>query len=351
MRTDQRTRLLSLARVLLERTDGDHGLSLPELQAHLEDLGISSERKALYRDLAALREAGLDIQKLPTRPVSYAVVTRLFTPAQMALLLDAVRTSRSLTQAASDKIEERLLQLQSEHQAKAQAAPVHVTGRVKMQNEAVLDALSLIQRALAEKRDISFAYLRYGVDKKLAFVPASDGQERVKTPLFLVYSEGNYYLLVFDEQGPDQIRSYRVDRMANVMLREGSDPEHRPSPTFDVDRYVREHVGMYNMEPARMKLIVAEEAVAHIVDMFGVDGADIIQQKPTGAETGISEGKPRRWASVHVTAAPSPVFFGQIAQFGGDVRIASPKRVAKAYAAHLRTCLQAQMGDAFTLSA
>lgn len=353
MKTDQRSRILTLAKILYEQTDGAHGLTLPELQARLEDVSIPSERKALYRDLDALKDAGLDIQKLHTRPVSYAVASRLFTPVQMALLLDAVRTSRSITQANSDEIEEKLLRLQSTHQAKAQATPVHMAGRVKMQNETVLDTLALIQCALAEKRDISFSYLRYGANKKLESVPAADGQDRLKTPLYLVYSEGNYYLLVFDEEAPDQVRSYRVDRMTNVMIREDSDPTHRPSPTFDVDRYQRERIGMYNMKPVRMKLLVAEHAVAHIVDMFGADGIEITQARMpkhvrNGEDAAHDAGEvasTEHWANVHVTAAPSPVFFGQISQFGGDVRIVSPKRVASAYLSHLRMCLEAHCTD------
>ena len=54
--------------------------------------------------------------------------------------------------------------------------------------------------------------------------------------------------------------------------------------------------------------------------------------------TGPEEEK----AFVHVTAAPSPVLFSQIAQFGGRVRILGPRRVVEAYQAHLQACLADQ---------
>lgn len=331
MAQDRKPRILYVAKILFEQTDAAHGLTLPQIQDRLEGFGISSERKALYRDLAGLRETGFDIQKRPTRPVSYCLATRLFTPAQMALLLDAVRTSRSLTADSSAELIERLHELQSLHEAELMRSDVHVTGRVKMQNEAVLTTISLIQQAITDRRDISFRYLRYDASLKLVETAAQDGAERVKTPLFLVYRDDNYYLLVFDEEAPDSIRSYRIDRMANVMIRDESDPAHRPAPTFDIGRYERERIGMFNLEPVRLALEVAEGLMGSVVDLFGADG---MEATPARAHPG--------WANVHVTASPSPVLFGQIAQFAGQVRVKGPARVAKAYQEHLEACLAAQ---------
>lgn len=327
MAQDRKPRILYVAKILFEETDPEHGITMPQLLERLEDYGISSERKAVYRDLEGLREIGLRIEKTPTRPVGYCLAERLFTPAQMALLLDAVRTSRTITAQSSAELTERLHQLQSAHDPLRKAANVHVTDRVKTENDAVLTTLALIQQAMAERRDISFSYLRYDAGLHPVPVSAHDGQDRVKTPLFLVYSADTYYLLVFDDDGPDHLRSYRVDRMAHVMLREASDPAHRPDASFDIGKFERERLGMYNVEPVRLTLEVAEELMGSVVDLFGVDGTDATPAKEAG------------WANVHVSASPSPVLFGQIAQFGGKMRIRSPKRVADAYRKHLEACL------------
>lgn len=327
MAENRKSRIVYVAKILFEETDADHGITMPELLQRLADYGISSERKAVYRDLKGLADIGLSVERTATRPVGYYLATRLFTPTQMALLRDAVRTSRTITEANSVELLRRLGCLQSMHESARTSANVHVTGRVKTQNESVLTTLSLIQQAMAEKRDISFHYLRYDASLRLGRTEASDGSERVKTPLFLVYSDDNYYLLVFDETGPDSVRSYRVDRMENVMIRDVSDPAHKPDPAFDIARFEREHLGMFNVKPVRLSLTVAEELVGNIVDLFGVDGVQATPAKEPG------------WANVHVTASPSPVLFGQIAQFGGKVRIAGPARVANDYRAHLHACL------------
>lgn len=331
MAQDRKPRILYVAKILFEETDPEHGITMPQLLQRLEDHGITAERKALYRDIKGLREAGFDVQKTATRPVGYCLATRLFTPAQMALLLDAVRTSRTITAKTADELMSRLHQLQSVHDPLRTSAHVHVTGRARTQNDAVLTTLALIQQAMAEQRDISFQYLRYDASLQPIKVMAHDDQERVKTPLFLVYSDDNYYLLVFDETGPDKLRSYRVDRMTSVMIRDTSDPTHRTDPSFDVGRFERERLGMYNVEPVRITLAVREDLIGNIVDLFGVEGTSATPSKEQGG-----------WANVHVTASPSPVLFGQIAQFGGNVRVVSPKRVKEAYESHLRQCLRAQ---------
>ncbi len=328
MAPNRKPRILYVAKILFQETDPDHGLSLPQIQERLEGYGVASERKALYRDLEHLRTFGLDIQRLPTRPVSYALAKRSFTPGQMALLLDAVRTSRTLTEANAQDLTEKLHQLQSIHQADASRAQVHVSGRVGTQNAAVLDTLSVIRQALAEKRDISFEYLRYDCKLDLVKVAAEDGQERLKTPLFLLYADDKYYLLTFDEYAPDHIRSYRVDRMANVMIRDESDATHKPDAAFDISRYERERLGMYNLKPVPIKLFVPKELIGQMVDIFGLEGTSSVPTGPT-----------EEAAFVHVTASPSPVLFSQIAQFGGKVRILSPQRVVDAYEAHLEACL------------
>ena len=60
---NQKLKLLYLMKILLENTDEDHGMTMPELIASLAGFGISAERKSLYDDIEALRLYGLDIEQ------------------------------------------------------------------------------------------------------------------------------------------------------------------------------------------------------------------------------------------------------------------------------------------------
>ena len=59
----QKQKLLYLRKILLEKTDENHGLTSSEILAELALYGITAERKSLYDDLQVLEKFGMDICK------------------------------------------------------------------------------------------------------------------------------------------------------------------------------------------------------------------------------------------------------------------------------------------------
>ena len=59
--TDQRDRTLCLARSLYEETDEKHPMPMTEMIRRLEEEGVASERKSIYRDLAAMNKQGFEV--------------------------------------------------------------------------------------------------------------------------------------------------------------------------------------------------------------------------------------------------------------------------------------------------
>ena len=57
--SNQKLKLLWLAKILLERTDEEHPMTLAEITEALAACGISAERKSLYDDMEALRTFGM----------------------------------------------------------------------------------------------------------------------------------------------------------------------------------------------------------------------------------------------------------------------------------------------------
>ena len=102
----QKLKLLYLMRMLEEETDAERGLTMAQIIGKLEALGISAERKSIYRDIEALREFGVDVRTYQRAPVEYAVEHRAFAFAELQLLVDAVQSSRFLTQRKSDALVE-----------------------------------------------------------------------------------------------------------------------------------------------------------------------------------------------------------------------------------------------------
>ena len=52
--TDQKLKLIYLMKILLERTDETHSITMPEIIEALASYDISAERKSLYNDIENL---------------------------------------------------------------------------------------------------------------------------------------------------------------------------------------------------------------------------------------------------------------------------------------------------------
>ena len=59
---NQKLKLYYLAKIMLEKTDEEHVLSMSEILKELSQYGISAERKSIYRDFDVLTETmGIEI--------------------------------------------------------------------------------------------------------------------------------------------------------------------------------------------------------------------------------------------------------------------------------------------------
>ena len=151
----QKLKILHLARIFLEQTDEDHGLSTPRLIEELAAVGVSVERKALYRDIDALRAFGLDIETIKGRPVSYALKSRAFTFGELSLIVDAVSSSRFLAEEKAEELIDSIRRLGSRHQASRLAGNVHVDRRVTRQSDSVYANVDALREALRSNRKSS----------------------------------------------------------------------------------------------------------------------------------------------------------------------------------------------------
>ena len=59
--TNQKLKLYYLSRIMTEKTDDEHALTMVQIKDYLEGYGVTADRKSLYDDLEALRVLGIDI--------------------------------------------------------------------------------------------------------------------------------------------------------------------------------------------------------------------------------------------------------------------------------------------------
>ena len=128
----QKLKILVLADILARETDSAHGLTVPQLIEALAARGIPAERKSIYTDLRALEDFGLDVICLREGHICrWALASRTFEVAELKLLVDAVQSSKFLSEKKSRALIKKLESLCSRHEAKALQRQVFVTNRPK----------------------------------------------------------------------------------------------------------------------------------------------------------------------------------------------------------------------------
>lgn len=312
---DTRLRLYYFYRLLEQHTDEDHPKTTTELQRLMEEEhGIPMHRTTVYKDIELLKAAGVDIYCYRGRANQYYLISRNFEISELKLLIDAVESSRFITESQSQKLIDKLISLTSETNAGKLKRNLHVPGRVKSPNKMVFYIVDAVNEAINSGRRISFQYIDYNSRKQE--VLRKKGKAYTVSPYSLIWN-GDYYYLVGYYHEKDDIRTFRVDRIKSqpAILDEAADPAPED---FDITRYTREVFRMYDTEePVPVTLVCENEVMKGVLDAFGMD----ITVKR--AEKGHFQ--------TTVLACTSPTFYGWVFQWGGKVRITAPEEAVAEY--------------------
>ena len=351
---DQKRKLLAIQKILFEKTDYSHPLTLNQIMEELAALDIDAERKSIYACIDALREAGMDIQLKNKPKAAYYFANRQFTLEEMTILADVVQSCPALNRAMSVRLEERIGKLASEAQRKALKVHIEVPERPKLRSKWLYVNISQIKRAIRDKKQLAFRYISHDISGKQVF--RKKGKKHIKlslvsegkpiagpkelnaftlcTPVRLVFMAGYYYLVAWDEQakgkkGKGDFRVFRIDRMARVYVADNKPavrnerisnyrPEEWEDPAFGM---------FYNQKGKQtITLLVHDESVheretSWIMTTFYDKFSESISVQKVDDTT----------ARVRVKTVASPQFFSWLLQFRGQVKIEMPSKLATQY--------------------
>ncbi len=150
----QKLKMMYLAKILMEQTDEENTITVPEMIAELSKLGISAERKSIYDDLEYLQLFGLDICSTKTRTTNYYIASRDFELPELKLLVDSVQSSKFITRKKSMELISKIEKLTSRENAKKLQRQVFITNRVKTVNEQIYYNVDKIHEAIAANKQI-----------------------------------------------------------------------------------------------------------------------------------------------------------------------------------------------------
>lgn len=317
---NQKLKILYLMKILLEKTDETHSITMPEIISSLEMQGISAERKSIYNDIESLRAYGLDIVgEAEGKTYYYRVVNRTFELAELKLLVDSVQSAKFVTEKKSNELIKKIEELGSKYEASQLQRQVYTSGRIKTLNENIYYNVDILHNAINENSKIKFHYFQWNVKKEMEL--RKNGEYYCVSPWGLSWDDENYYLVAYDSAA-EKIKHYRVDKMLHIGLtgemREGKELFER----FDMAAYAKKMFGMFDGNEESVKIECHNRLAGVIIDRFGKD----VKMLKKDEEHFIAT----------VKVAVSKQFLSWVMALGNDAKIVGPEKVVSQVKEELR---------------
>ncbi|MBQ7714911.1 MAG: WYL domain-containing protein [Clostridia bacterium] len=303
----QKLKLIRVRDILLENSDEDHPIGVPEIIRYLADYGIEAERKSIYEDIEELRSYGMDIEVSRGKGGGYFVASREFELPELKVLVDAVQASKFISAAKSRELIKKLSGMTSRYERSKLSRQVHITERVKSMNKSIYYTTDYIHTAISENRRITFCYFKYNSRKEKVF--RHDGKSYEVSPWLLIWNDENYYLAAYDGES-GKVKHFRVDKMERVALTDKTREGEEVFKESDVSLYSTGVFDMFGGKAETVALDCREEMAGAVIDRFGKDVT-------------LTQGGDLDFRA-YVRVQISPRFFGWVAGFGDKMKISSP---------------------------
>lgn len=308
---NQKFKLYCLAQIMLEQTDEEHYISMPEIIEALAAYDITADRKSLYQDLRDLEKLGIEVEGEATgNRYHYHVISRFFELPELKLLVDAIQSSKFITERKSNALIKKLERMVSKYEAQKLQRQVYVSGRIKTMNESIYYTVDAIHNAISENRKIKFQYYQWNLKKEMEL--RHNGAWYHISPWGLSWDDENYYLVGFDSEA-GLIKHYRVDKMLHISMSEEKREGSEYFTKLDMAEYAKKSFGMYGGEEQTVKLLVDNSLAGVVIDRFGKD----VMMIPTDGNR----------FTVSVNVRVSRQFMGWVFSLGEKVKIIGPDLV------------------------
>lgn len=307
---NQKLKILYTLDYLERNSREDRLVKASEIIAMLDrEHNIACDRKTVYSDIAALQDYGVDIISVPGKNGGYYIASRNFELPELKLLIDAVQSSRFLTEKKSYELIQKLCNQCNEHDAKLLRRNVLVSGRVKSMNETIYYNVDAIQEAIGRNQQIRFRYYDWDLGGKRRYRE----KEYLASPCGLCQDNENCYLLAFSQR--HGVTSYRVDRMTDIQLTGDARIPCAELTDKALTEYANRLFQMFSGDAVDVKMRFHRSLINVVIDRFGKDTMLI----PDGDEH----------FNFTVNVAVSPMFLSWVIGFGTKAKILYPASVAK----------------------
>ena len=317
MRKDKKLIVLYILDILRNYSSENHLLQRKEIIELLrEKYEVPCCSRSLHTHIQTLQADGYPIVKkrvgcyLKTEPQE-------FTDAELRMLIDGVLFSRNISQKQAKGMIERLLSAGSHSfKKRGQRFLYHCETMPYSDNEQTLENVSIVQKAIAQGKKISFRYNTY--DTEFNFHPKKE-ELYTFSPYEMIVSQGRYYI-VGNMEPHENIGHCRLDRMTDVTLLDEPAKDKRrveELKTTKLSEYFAQHFYMFSGQSISVRLRTEERMMDALVDWFGKE-FKILKRKNGEMEVLVrcNESAMKYWAL----------------QYGDDVEVLAPNSLRESVA-------------------
>lgn len=262
----QKATALCIYEILKTYSDENHVLTTDKIREKLKVIyDVDMERRAVYRNIEALRSMGIEINDYKDNYEGYYLMERDFELSEVRLLCDAVAQSDMIKEKTGKAIIKKLIATQSIFQGRMLQKTIFVKTENRIANKQIFYNIDALNTAINQGCKVSVKLLEYGTDNKL--VEQKDSPI-VISPYVTLWAAGSYYIIAKIETA-DDLTHFRIDMLKDI---------------YPLERGVDMIFGGINPEQyAAAKIILNGEPKTHfditcdsslwqeIADLFGTD--------------------------------------------------------------------------------
>ncbi len=262
-------RILYLYQHLVQNTSSEQPETTAELTKMLSNkYGIDVSRNTISDDLAILCAGQFQIKMIRSTQNKYYYDGQAFDISEMKLLIDAVSSSRFITERKSEALVNKLFSLVKQDDAIKLRRHIYASDKVKSENECGYLIVDAINKAIDMRHKIAFHYTDLDVAKNRHLT--NNGQKYTVSPYTLIWDGNYYYLRGFCDER-NALRTFRVDRIEGTpaVLRDLIVPK---PDDYSIAEYSKSVFRMYDTDkPVMVSLKCDVTVMKAVVDMFGID--------------------------------------------------------------------------------
>ncbi len=308
---DRKFRMFKVKQILETETDASHYITMSQL-LELMDEEKEKDRRTLYEDIRDLENLGTKVKiSKGYAPPRLNVEERLFSIYELKLMIDAVASSKFLTQKATEEIIDKLKMFCSRYEATELNRQTLIANRTKRIDTEYHDNVGILSKAIDAKKKVSFQYFRLNYRNKREY----QKKEIIVSPWILLYSRDNYYLLAYDGK---QMKYYRLDRIDNVVMLEDKSEGEEEYKKIKEELPFRTQ-SSFNLFGGKKVIVKLRCPVFYyylIADQFGTNLFPVLENN-------------KEYLTVSVPVAIGDQFFGWLLGMGTKVTIVEPPEVKK----------------------